>query len=304
MRVPGFIYSLHFDANYTAVCHSIQTSAQIDTNQPLSSRQLSEVLSQFSIAYREPDQCYEHHLLLRNRRATGIGVKTSTNQFWLSPNLRTFSSSHYSAMVVLKGIYTSRWAMQDFGVNVIRALNASNIPAAWALAGANKRESNGPWNSTDLIKYLTWQILRMGTNTEKLMAIRHSQLQTSQTLTDWLGLFRQVLEHQGGQIYLIIDMTAVESLNAEADGCNIMNELEHLVSVASMPSITTEVKIVLLIYETSWARLLPPNMSGLVIPVRLIRGKQPRKSQMKQSAITNVLAQRGKRDRILKSKAS
>jgi hypothetical protein len=38
----------------------------------------------------------------------------------------------------------------------------------------------------------------MNSKTEKQMAVRCSQFQTSHTLKDWVELFQQVLAHQGG----------------------------------------------------------------------------------------------------------
>ncbi|RYP70582.1 hypothetical protein DL771_005401 [Monosporascus sp. 5C6A] len=116
----------------TETFHSIQTSAQLNTNQQLSELQLSQVLSTFLLRFEDPDKCYKHHLFLRNRRASGMGVNTSTNPFWLSPKLARWSSSHESSLAIIKGAFTSRLAMLDFGVDVIQTLTASAVLTVWA----------------------------------------------------------------------------------------------------------------------------------------------------------------------------
>ncbi|KAF4442271.1 hypothetical protein FACUT_2088 [Fusarium acutatum] len=99
--------------------HSIQTSAQLDTNQKLSSLQLSQALATFSQSLEDPKSLYKHHLFLSNRRASGRGATVTTNEFWLSPKL---------------------------------AVTMINIPALWVLGSANKTSPNAMLSPADLLE--------------------------------------------------------------------------------------------------------------------------------------------------------
>lgn len=131
--------------NMNEAFQSLQTSAQLDTNQRLSDLQFSQVLSSFSHVFEDPDNCYKHHLLFRNRRASGIGFNTSTNQFWKSPKLAKWSSCNESAITIVKGTVTARSTMQDFSVNVIESLRKSDIPVICKLRSHRVKFSVCGW---------------------------------------------------------------------------------------------------------------------------------------------------------------
>ncbi|KAK7425708.1 hypothetical protein QQZ08_007807 [Neonectria magnoliae] len=122
---------------------------------------LSQVVSTFALTFEGPEKCYKTHLLLHNRRASGMGVNTSTNKFWLSPKLSKWSLSHNSALVVIKGSFKSRLAMHDFSIDVIRTLTTSAVPTIWALISVEKSRASSILTTMDLIKSLTYQALRM-----------------------------------------------------------------------------------------------------------------------------------------------
>ncbi|KAL7768675.1 hypothetical protein ACKLNR_000059 [Fusarium oxysporum f. sp. zingiberi] len=130
--------------------HSIQTSAQLDTNQKLSSLQLSQALATFSQSLEDPKSLYKHHLFLRNRRASGRGAAVSTNEFWLSPKLARWSSCPHSSLTIIRGSFTTRWAIQDFAIDIIQAVTMMSIPALWVLGSANKTSPNAMLSPADL----------------------------------------------------------------------------------------------------------------------------------------------------------
>ncbi|KAF6812698.1 hypothetical protein CSOJ01_04994 [Colletotrichum sojae] len=116
---------------------AIHSSALLNTNARLSDLQLSAVLSIGSqIPLGNPTTCYEHALFYRNRRASGAGAKISTNKFWLSPKLETWSSSECSGLINIRGSFLSRDVLQDFCVDIIRQLRDASMPVLWALKGA------------------------------------------------------------------------------------------------------------------------------------------------------------------------
>ncbi|KAI1412296.1 hypothetical protein F5Y13DRAFT_45773 [Hypoxylon sp. FL1857] len=262
--------------------HSIQTSAQLNTNQQLSELQLSQVLATFNLTFEDPNKCYEHHALFRRRRAAGMGVNVSTNEFWLSPSLTKFSSSSESTMVIIKGSFTSRVTMQDFGVDVIQALARARIPTIWALADGGKSRSNSLRSATDIMKYLAYQVLRLrGTiATEKQMALRYSQFHTSQTAREWLGLFKQVVVNLNRQLYIIVDLATVQPSVDTTDGANFVQELSRMLSELSNTT-GTKVKAVMLVYEASWFKFISGGVSRYSITVKTTARKRQQGKAMR-----------------------
>ncbi|KAF4979246.1 hypothetical protein FZEAL_4491 [Fusarium zealandicum] len=268
---------------------SILTSAQVDTNQRITDLQLSQALSSFAQRFEDPDQCYKHNLFLRNRRASGKGRITSTNKFWLSPKLAHWTSSRGSAMMIVKGSFTTRLAVQDFGVDVIQALATSAIPTLWALTSAQRSRSDSILTTTDLVKYLTYQALQLGgaINTEKQMSLRYSQLHTARTLGEWLNLFRRVIEALGEQVYLVLDLGNVRSQLEGVDGINFIQELNRMLNELSQPGTSTKIKVILLIYEAEWFKLIPTEISGHIVPVKSASAsasaKRPQGKEMRRA---------------------
>ncbi|RYP68986.1 hypothetical protein DL770_008336 [Monosporascus sp. CRB-9-2] len=281
--------------------HSIQTSAQLNTNQQLSELQLSQVLSTFSLTFEDPGKCYKRHLFFRNRRASGMGANTSTSPFWLSLKLARWSSSHESSLAIIKGAFTSRLSMLDFGVDVIQTLTASAVLTVWALTSVEKSRSDSISTTTDLMKYLTYQALRLrgAVKTEKQMASRYSQLHTARTPEEWLELFKQVVANLGGQVYLVVDLATVRSSLEGTDRFNFIQELSRMLSDVSKHGMETKVKVVLLVYEADWFRFLPNDRSSYIIPVKAIRSKRPQGKEMRHAVKTRVFpAYRGGHGRV------
>ncbi|KAF5965910.1 hypothetical protein FBULB1_11988 [Fusarium bulbicola] len=216
--------------------HSIQTSSQLDTNQKLSSLQLSQALVTFSQSLEDPKSLYKHHLFLRNRRASGRGAAVSTNEFWLSPKLAKWSSCPHSSLTMIRGSFTTRWAIQDFAIDVIQAVSMMSIPAIWVLGSANKTSPNAMLSPADLVRYLTYhQALQIeGTvTTEKQMSLRHSQLEEAKTSQDWLALFKLIMQDLGGQIYIIIDLATVSSGGKGSGQVNLITQLNQIIAAPS-----------------------------------------------------------------------
>ncbi|KAF5666707.1 hypothetical protein FDENT_12290 [Fusarium denticulatum] len=222
-------------ANIDQAFHSIQTSAQLDTNQKLSSLQLSQALATFSQSLEEPRSLYKHHLFLRNRRASGRGATVTTNEFWLSPKLARWSSCPHSSLVIIRGSFTTRWAIQDFAIDIVQAVTMMSILAIWVLGSANKTTSNAMLSPVDL------------------MSLRHSQLEEAKTSQDWLALFKLIMQGLGGQIYVIVDLATVTSGSKGSGQVNLIYQLNEMLEDLSNKRLQkgsqTRVKIILLVYD-------------------------------------------------------
>lgn len=260
--------------NRNTAFHSIQTSAQLNTNQMLSDLQVSQILATFSHSFEDPDQSFRHHLRLCRHRARTLTTTIGTNKFWLSPKLTEWSSSKESSLTILKGNFPSRLVMQDFAVDIIQALGASDIPTAWALGNSNASSAPNHISTTvDIAKYLTYQVLRMGGegSTEKQLALRSSQFHTARTMKEWLGLLEHVCKNLGRRIYLVLDLSTVRDPLEGAEGLEFILELDRVLrqwNQQSTAKSTTILKVVLLVYEEAWSRLLPDQVADSIVSVR------------------------------------
>ncbi|KAM7211277.1 hypothetical protein V8F06_013334 [Rhypophila decipiens] len=275
---------------------ALQAGALLDTNQQLSSPQLDQILSTLSLSFQDPDQVYKHHLFLLNRRATtGWRQGTATNSFWLSPQLKRWSSTNGSALVIVKGAFNSRAVIQDFGTSVIHALpsSSSGLSMAWALPGTVSGQAAGtpgvPGTLTpsDLVKYLSYQLLRSsGINpTERTISIRHSQLQSASTFREWLDLFKQLVSsHPARQLYVVVDLSLVAPTATDEQDLDLLRQLNQI--LADMANSMTTLKVVVLLYEADWVSRIPPEMVDSVVAVTVAKSRpmpvQPRASTMKR----------------------
>lgn len=264
---------------------SIQMSAHVDTNDRLSDLQVSQALSAFSSSFRDPYEGYQRQLLLRKRRAVGIATGAQTNEFWMSADLKHFATSHDSGMVIVRGPFSLRSAIKDFGIDAIRALIRSNIPTVWALEGVDKEQAS--WSSTDLLKYLTWQALGKCSLTEKQMSMRYSRFQTAQTPNEWMTFFKEVVQYIGGQLYLVVDLAAIQASLISADGFNIIRELGEMIA-EKREEIATMLKIIIISYDTDWSRISPSEIYGSIIPVKRAVSRKPPRRQNRNFKFTKL----------------
>lgn len=259
-------------------------TAHVDTNDRLSDLQASQALSAFSSSFQDPNKCYQRQLLLRKRRAVGIATGAQTNEFWMSADLKHFATSHDPGMVIVRGPFNLRSAIKDFGVDAIRALIRSDIPTVWALEGADKEQAN--WRNADLLKYLTWQVLGKCDLTEK-MSKRYTQFQTAQTPKEWMAFFKEVVRHIGGQLYLVVDLAAIQAPLISADGFNIIRELSAMITEKG-EEVATMLKIIIISYDTDWSRISPSEINGSIIPVKKAVSRKPPRRQNRNLKFTKL----------------
>ncbi|KAK1706644.1 hypothetical protein BDP67DRAFT_167311 [Colletotrichum lupini] len=268
---------------------SIQTSAQLDTNQRLSDLHLSHVLTTLSPTFGDPEKCYKYHLMCRNRRVSGRGANTSTNQFWLSPRLTKWSLSHHSSLAIIKGSFVVRSALVDFGIDIIQTLESARVPTLWALPSLDKSNHASMSTAVDLIKYLTYQALRRSGSlkTEKEFSSRYSQFHTTMKPKDWLKLLGQALRSLGTNTYIIVDLATVSSSLDQADGFNLIEELCIMLDDPSMEGL--KVKVVLLLYEAEWLRMAAKTDSAENVLVKSMKAKRAQAKGRKQTVAKRLV---------------
>lgn len=208
-------------ANLTLDSHAVHTSALVNTNLDLSQLEQLHVLSNMTMSYEDPDKSLQRHTVLRRRRARLSRDRSVTSDIWSSPEFRRTAASPSSALITVRGPFSTRWAIQDFGVDLIQTLSAPDEPATilWALTGDTCSGSKtADWNTVDVLKYFTWQALRasvIGTSlTEKDTPIRYSRFYTNRTEEDWLIFFSEIVDslfRQRQQIIVVINMAAIQA---------------------------------------------------------------------------------------------
>ncbi|KAJ1337331.1 rabenosyn-5 [Microdochium nivale] len=285
--------------------HALQTSAELDTNRHLTQLEQLHVLSNMSLAHEDPDKCFQHHSLLRRRRARANGGRSAVDDIWSSPKLYRSANSASSTLTTIRGPFSTRWAIQDFGVDLIRLLSATSSEAAitlWVLTSQTRLEQQGPsWTSVDLLKYLTWQAMRAiaATTTstkgayqsEKDMSMKCSQFYTTRTEQDWIGLFAETISNIRQQtVFAVIDLAAVKSHwdnVAVYDGRTRQTfDLIAALSGLAKKTIRPKLKIILLIYEASWSGQVQGSAAESIVQVKM--------GKTKLTATNNRAAQFGK----------
>ncbi|KAF6841275.1 hypothetical protein CMUS01_03644 [Colletotrichum musicola] len=253
---------------------AIHSSALLNTNARLSDLQLSAVLSIGSqIPLGNPTTCYEHALFYRNRRASGAGAKISTNEFWLSPKLKTWPSSECSGLINIRGSFLSRDVLQDFCVDIIRQLRDASMPVLWALKGAQASGNTSLCSTHEILKYLTLQAIRLNESlhTERDMSLKCSQFQSASTAREWLELFKAAIRGvQASQLYLVLDLETIDSTLQLSEDFNLISELQKAIQALDL-----RLKVLVVMYSPTSSKCISEDMSDLVIPVRVVGRRKP-----------------------------
>lgn len=197
----------------TKAFQSINSSAFIDTNQPLTDAQFSrimEILSKVSLS--DPIKSQQYCLFLKKRRIRNNRPK-APYAFIMPPKVEQWSSSNDSALAVLSGNYRSRDTVSDFCVDQVEQLRSSNIPVLWAFRADGDRVASQSASSIDLLKYLILQALRRNPSlrTEKSMALSYARFQSATTEKEWFQVLETVLVGMGHQTHIIIDIGVLDS---------------------------------------------------------------------------------------------
>ncbi|KAH9236311.1 hypothetical protein K456DRAFT_1748785 [Colletotrichum gloeosporioides 23] len=252
---------------------AIHSSALINTNDRLSDLQLSQILSSVSqVPLEEPMKCYENGIFLKNMRASGTGVKTFTDKFWLSPKLERWSSTETSAMVAVKGSFVSQDILRDFCVDVVQQLRQSSVPVLWALRGAQAASTASLCSMQEILKYLTVQAIRFNhdSHTEKDMSWRCSQFQRGSTSEEWLSLLLKAIQTmKAEQLYLILDLETINMATQSYQGFNLISELER-----SFDHVSLKLKVLVVMYGSISSKCVTEEMADFVVPVRLTGRKK------------------------------
>lgn len=132
--------------------------------------------------------------------------------------------------------------------------------------------------------------------TERQLALRYSQFHTARTAREWLALLEHVYSNLGRQVYLVIDLASVRNTPEGADGLEFILELDRVLrewSGQKTATTRTVLKVVLLVYEEAWSRLLPDEVADSIVCVRTTGRKKQ---------LGNMNSKRGNKSGFLNAK--
>lgn len=250
--------------------HSIQTSAQLNTNQQLSNLQLNQAMVTLTWNYEDPGFIFKQHSFFRKRRAASIGL--STNEFWRSIQLSTWSSCQHSSIIAVQGAFTLKSVRQDFGIDVLQTLTRSSVTTLWALASIDRPRSKSTMATTALLQYLVHQILEIKhtSQTEKSLSLRYMQYQSAKTSEEWFQFLIHLLSGLKGHAYMILDLAAVQPSSSLLNGENVslIQEFCQLIESYRNHLGTAKIKVLLLAYEAAWDKFTRQHTLRSVVRVR------------------------------------
>ena len=183
----------------------INSAALLDTNHRVCDLQFSQVLTfTASTSLLDPTKSLQYCLFMRNRRRQRLA--DTSGPLWQSRKFQTWGSTSISALVVIKGSFTTWYGIKDFATNIIDLLEKEGIPVIWTLKTHNKAGASAAPNLVDVLKLLVLQALRLNQTilTERNCALSAARFQSARTDKQWLDLLASALAGLP-QIYVIVD---------------------------------------------------------------------------------------------------
>jgi hypothetical protein len=205
------------DSNQTIITkldsfQALHSSALLDTNQRLSDLQFSQIMSHISEGkLGDPLEAFRYNVSVQIRHDR-VRVYETTNDFWQSPKLQTWSTGPESSIAIVKGSLRARHASRKFTINIIQQLQSKSIPVVWALRGAQNNPQDARASTIDLFKHLILQSFKLSHDgtTESTMSLQCAQFHRANTENDWLQLLGSALLKAQTQIYLVIDLAVID----------------------------------------------------------------------------------------------
>jgi hypothetical protein len=198
-----------------AAFQTIQTSANLDTNQRLTDLQLNQIMSFLSeTSASDPLKTLQFRMYMSTRMKYRTG--STTQKFWTDPKFHTWESSLTPALILVKGDYRGRFEVQNFAVEIINTLRRQKVPTLWALKPASA--SGECFTSTiDLIKGLVCQAMQLSmcVHTQSSLTVSCAQFRAAETVQEWLDLLARTIAGFS-LLYIIIDLEALGNAYAQS----------------------------------------------------------------------------------------
>ncbi|KAJ3540138.1 hypothetical protein NM208_g5191 [Fusarium decemcellulare] len=256
---------------YVQAQQALQSSSCVDTNQRVSDLQFSQIMSYMAESkLGDPLEAFRFNQSLQKQQQHNRAF-SSTNKFWQSSKLQTWSSVPESKVAVVKGGFSARYAIRAFSMKMIQQLQSKNVPVLWALRGPRGQIDAADISPIDLFKHLIQQALRMdGSMTEKGMSFQCGRFQRATTEQEWLQLLGAALLQAHSQVYMVIDLSTLNCNLLPTEGFSWLAAFQSMLVEIAKQAPNLQVKVLLLgSIVNCGLRESEQGPSDLVIPVRV-----------------------------------
>lgn len=230
---------------------ALHSSSLLDTNRRVSELQFSQLMSHLSniseAKLGDPIQALRFNQYLQQHQSQ-TRPPEKTNRFWQSPKLQAWSSTADSRVVFVKGDAQARFTMRRFSLNVIEQLRSNNASVLWALQPPTGDSGAARASIIDVFKHLVMQALRLQHHdmTEGGMSLHYGRFHRASTEQEWLHLLGATLHGAPSQVYLIIDLSTLDSSLLPAEGFSWLKTFHDLFEEMEKRCPSLNVKVLLL----------------------------------------------------------
>ncbi|OAG16202.1 hypothetical protein CC77DRAFT_391926 [Alternaria alternata] len=260
---------------------SIQTSANLDTNQRLTDLQLNQIMDFLSGANAlDPLKALQYRAFMSARTKGRQTRPDAGSQFWLNPKFTAWESASSPTMIMVKGEYSTRFQVQNFAVDVITNLRNRTVPTLWALKSVRADGATSA-SAIDIIKGLICQAIQhnISQHTERSLALSCAQFRAADSIEQWLDLLARTIA-SFPQLYIIVDLEAVGG--SYLNGISWLCQLTAMFQRHNSGKWISRLKILLVSYGSMMRQqddLL--NFRDIVVPVKsshtrvMLQGRSP-----------------------------
>ena len=242
----------------------------------MSDLQFSKVIEIISdYAPNEPNVAYQYGAWMRKRRQMQNRIQTARS-FWHSPDLRMFSESLHSSLLVVKGTFQSRYCLRDVAFRVAEELHRKGSPILWAVQTGLQDRVSERKAVHDVLKSFVAQALRLcpPTSSEKAMAISCAQLHTTTSEKEWFDVLGSAIERLKQQVYILLDLEIIMQPAIDEQCVQVFELFMELFQQLSQRGVRTNVKVIVLTYRPITLRVPSvEEFSNLDLPTIISRPK-------------------------------
>jgi len=238
----------------------------------LSDLQFSQILTYVSnLNLEDPEKSLQLALFHRNR-SRARNRDTRTEEFWLGPKFKNWSTTRESSLIMIQGTFAARAQIKDFLVSMIEFVRDAEAPILWAVKPT--QEAKAKVSVVDILKYLTSQALRLRKSIPESTARNVcARFQTAVSEAEWVELLAASLVDLP-QLYIVVDVELLSTKMQPLAGSMTLPAVfwslfQHLQKMPDSPP----VKVVLVSYGSIMFHEVEDEKRHLIL---LIRGSTKR----------------------------
>ena len=232
------------------------SNIQVNTDQRVFDLQLSQILTfTTKSVLPDPELCFHHSIAWRKGHKLQLDRSIG---IWKSPKLRSWTSSAASALVVVKGTYSSRSVAKHLGFSVVENMRSSRIPVIWVLP-QDCQEYSTDLTTIDLLKNLVYQAIRLNSafRRESACALSCARIQSATTESEWFNILGSALA-EVPLVYIVINIGSLgRKIIPVSDDFSLPLAFTNLFKQLASRDSHTVVKLILISYGDAQCMLMP-----------------------------------------------